>query len=183
MVVSSDVFPDYAVKQVFYEQNLERSDELVINGMQSQLLTRSLCSILKPSLLSCLHNKRIYINENDIEKGVILSLYPYIEGPANAGHVLESVEFIKFVYEHLQLLLTHIQKNSPLEVKKEFKLSQETLTRLQKYCEGIIRGFVQKMSQSCTNNTVSYRRFEQTMGEVMGDPYYITSDHVYTPFT
>ena len=58
----------------------------------------------------------LYINVILIlKKGQILS--PYIEGPPNAGHVLESEEFIKFVYEHLQLLLSHIKKNSPLEVQ------------------------------------------------------------------
>lgn len=178
-----NVFPEYAVKQALREAELERGDEHIITAMQSDLLTRSVLSVLKPAIIHCIHNKRKYINNADIDVGKSLSLFPSSPPPAVCGSLLDANEFYKVVQEHIVLCMTHIEKNVDMKefnIETEYKISQETLTRLQNEIEGCIRGFIQRLAIMNTNP--NFRQFEQVMSNVLGDSSYVTSDHTYSPF-
>lgn len=173
-------FPEYAVKQAFHEINLERGDEHVITAMQSDLLTRCLFSILKGAMIHCIHKKRKYINEVDIAVGKSLCIFPFRDPPKNSGALIDPNEFVDLVQEHIELCASHIKKYTELEVDKEYKISHETLTKLQSDIESSIRGFVYKLSIQ-SNGNVNFRQFEILMSNILGDPSYMHMDHNYVP--
>jgi histone H3/H4 len=174
-----NVFPDYAVKQVFYEEKVERNDEHIITVMQSDLVTRCLLSVLKPACIHCVNNKRKFINEKDIDVGRSLSIFPAKDKPENAGFLLNLNEFEIVVKEHIALCMTQVAKQCPeIQLEKEYKLSQDTMLRLQQEIEACIRGFVSEMGSN-----ISFRGFEITMGKILGDSSYVYYDQGYTPFS
>ncbi len=180
-----EVFPEYAVKQSFREQNLERNDEMIVTAMQSDLVTRCLFSLLKPAMIHCMNKKRKYINEKDIEIGKCLSIFPSQDPPENAGHLIDSYEFIKIANEHISLCGNYINENMKIQ-KENYKISQDTMIKLQNEIEANIRGFVNKLSfysKNNGNNAVNYKQFEQVMSIIYGDESYTTSHHDYIPFS
>lgn len=173
-----NVFPEYAVKQAFHEGKVERNDEHIITVMQSDLVTRCLLSILRPAIIHCINNKRKFINEKDIDIGKSLSIFPSKEKPGGAGFLLDSAEFISIVKEHIVLCTNQISKQcTEFTLEKEYKLSNESMNKLQNEVESCIRGFVGELGSS-----VSFRQFEITMGKILGDSSYVYYDQGYTPF-
>lgn len=172
------VFPEYAVKQAFHEGHVERNDEHIISAMQSDLVTRCLFSILKPALIHCVNNKRKFINERDIDVGKSLSIFPTKPKPDNAGALLNSPEFTNIVKDHILLCCNQITKQCPdIVLEKEYKLSSDSLNKLQSEVESCIRGFVGELG-----NNVSFRQFETTMGKILGDSSYVYYDQGYVVF-
>lgn len=171
------VFPEYAVKQVFHENDIKRNDEHIIGLMQSDLVSRCVHCILKPALIRCISNKRKFINEKDITVGTSLSIFPKKEKPAKAGALLKEIEFQKTIREHIALCLSIISKQcSELAIENEYKISNDTMVVLQLAVESCIRGFVDKLGMNA-----SYKQFEIVMSEIMGDPSYIYSDQEFIP--
>ena len=178
------VFPEYAVKQSFHEADLQRSDEYIITAMQSDLLTRCLFSILKSALIHCVFKKRKFINERDIEIGKALCIFPSKSAPQGAGNLLDPNEFYHIVLEHIELCVSHISRNmTDVVLEKEYKISQDTIMKLQSGIEACIRGFVQKLANSSQGGVVSFRQFEIVMGQVLGDSSYVNFDHSYVPIS
>jgi hypothetical protein len=175
-----DVFPEYAVKQSLHEVDLQRSDEYILTAMQSDLLTRCLFNVLKSALLHCISKKRKYINERDIEVGQCLCIFPFKPAPPGAGNLLDPNEFYSIVLEHIELCVNHISKNIDIVCEKGYKISQDSIMKLQMQVEGCIRGFVQKLSNS-SQGSVSFRQFEMVMGSVLGDTSYTLCDNGYIP--
>jgi histone H3/H4 len=172
-----NVFPDYAVKQAFYENNVERSDEHIISVMQSDLISRCLLSILKPAFILCVNNKRKFINERDIDVGKSLCIFPFQRKPVDAGHLLNAGEFGYVVKEHVDLLKQQITKQCPeIQFEKEYKMSSDTLNKLQDEVESCIRGFVQELGSN-----VSFKHFEITMAKILGDDSYVYDNQGYIP--
>lgn len=174
-----NVFPDYAVKQAFHEADLKIGDELIITAMQSDLLTRCLMSVLKGAVVHCSHKKRKFISEKDVEIGRCLSIFP-TQDPDGCGLLLDPAHFIHIVQDHLQLCMTHISKLTGLVQETRYRLSQETMNKLQSEVEAAIRGFLARMGLQ--RRIVTLRQFEITMGKILGDPTYVTSDRVYTHY-
>lgn len=172
------VFPEYAVKQVFNEFNVEREDELVISAMQSDLLSRCLVSLLKPALLHCIHNKRKFINEADLNIGKILNIFPYKDAPV--GSLIDAREFVCIVEDHIQLCVEHIRKSIPTLVVCDYKMSQETMMILQLHVESCIRGFVYYVGGE--SGSATYRSFETAMANILGDSSYCSFDQGYKSF-
>lgn len=175
------VFPEYAVKQAFHEVDLQRGDEYIITAMQSDLLSRCLFSILKSALIHCVFKKRKFINERDIEIGKALCIFPSKKAPQGAGNLLDPNEFYHIVLEHIELCVSHISKNmTDATLEKEYKISQDTIMKLQSGIEACIRGFVHKLAIS-SQGVVSFRQFEAVMGQTLGDSSYVNIDHSYVP--
>lgn len=173
------VFPEYAVKQAFHEANLERNDELIISAMQASLVTRCLYSILKPAMLNCVHNKRKLINADDLDLARALTMFPMRCKPADAGLLLDSIEFKHMVQEHLRFLTSYLTRScAGANFEGDYKLSQEMIFKLQDLTEECIRGFVHLLEAHGTGQ-VSFRMFETTMADVLGDPSYINFDQGY----
>lgn len=173
-----NVFPEYAVKQAFHEGKVERSDEHIISAMQSDLVTRCLFGILKPAIIHCVNSKRKFINDKDIDIGKSLSIFPSKDKPENAGFLLDSMEFQVIVKDHIQLCCNQISKQcSDIQLETEYKLSAESMVKLQNEVESCIRGFVGELG-----NQVSFRQFEMTMGKILGDSSYIYYDQGYVVF-
>lgn len=173
-----NVFPEYAVKQAFHESKVERSDEHVISVMQSDLITRCLFGILKPAIIHCINSKRKFINEKDVEVGKKLTIFPSKEKPEGAGLLLNSCEFSDIVKEHIMLCTNQIMKQcAEITLESEYKLSSDTMSKLQNEVESCIRGFVHELG-----STASFRQFEITMGKILGDPTYVYYDQGYVPY-
>ena len=173
-----NVFPDYAVKQAFHEAKVERSDEHVISVMQSDLVTRCVIGILRPAIIHCINNKRKFINEKDIEVGASLTIFPSKKKPEGAGFLLDVTEFVTIIKEHIHLCIIQISKQCPeIGLEKEYKLSHDTMMKLQMEVESCIRGFVAAIGPN-----VSFRQFEVTMGKILGDPSYVLYDQGYIPY-
>lgn len=177
-------FPEYAVKQAFHEQNLERGDEHIVGAMQSDLLSRCITSIVKPALLVCIHHKRKFVNENDIQVGKALNIFPVKNPPEKSGSLVDSREFVNIVDDHMKLCIEHITKNLNGQdlVASEYKISQETMSKLQMEVEACIRGFVDKLGSHVNGGTVSFRNFETVMGQILGDSSYVTFDQGYVSY-
>lgn len=178
-MLSKLVFPEYAVKQAFHEANLDRGDEHVITAMQSDLVTRCLFQIVKGALIHCVHNKRKFISERDIEIGKAMCVFPFKEAPPNAGALLDGNEFVNMVNQHIQMCVTHMQKHIDLK-QEQYKISSETLTKLQTEVEACIRGFVHKLAMS--SDSVTFKQFENMMATVLGDPSYTQFEQGYVVF-
>lgn len=174
-----EVFPEYAVKQALHEVHLERGDEHIITAMQSDLVTRCTVSLLKGALLHCTHKKRKFISEIDIDKGRVLSVFRYKSPPSSAGPLLDGRVFTQFVTEHIKLVVNHIEKGAGDAVEREYKISQETLAKLQSGVEGGIRGFVDELKQ-ISEGVVGFRQFEVAMGNVLQDPTYVSHDQIFS---
>ena len=177
-----EVFPEYAVKQAFHEYNLERGDEQIIICMQSDLVTRCLYSILKSALIHCIHNKRKFIQEIDVNVGKSLNIFPTENPPPDSGSLLSSHAFPQIVNEHLLLCKQHIAKNCDIQLEPEYKLSQETYYKLQLLIESCIRGFVKMLSKHTQNSPANFRHFEIVMSKLLGDPSYLNYELGYSPF-
>jgi histone H3/H4 len=181
-MIWKDVFPEYAVKQAFHEENLERSDEHIITAMQSDLLSRCLYSILKNALVHCTHKKRKFVSTEDIEIGKQLCIFPSKIKPAEAGSLLDSAYFQHIVHDHINLFTQQFLKQCSDVQINEYKLSAESYKKLQEEVEGCIRGFVNEMRNRSLNGTISFKQFESTMSKIIGDPTYIIYDQGYVKF-
>ena len=177
-----DVFPEYAVKQAFHEFNLERGDEQIVLSMQSDLVSRCLYSILKSALIHCLHNKRKFIQEVDIQVGLSLSIFPTHVAPSNCGSLLNSNIFPNIVNEHVLLCKHHISKNCNIQLEPEYKLSQDTYVKLQLLVESCIRGFVHLLIKQTNRQPANFRHFEIVMSKILGDPSYMNFELGYSPY-
>lgn len=175
------VFPDYAVKQCFHEQDVDRGDENIIVSMQSDLVSRILFSILKGALINCINKKRKFINERDIEIGVALCIFPFEKGPFDAGNLLDIKEFPDFVNQHIKLCFSSFDKLLTDDRQDlTFRVSQDTVTKLQRETEGCIRGFVKKMAMTAGGNVINYRHFDTAMSHTLADPSYMQLDQSFT---
>ena len=185
------VFTEHKIKEIFDEVNLKRGDEHITTAIQSDLVSRILCSVLKGAIIHCISGKRKYINEHDIEIGKCLSIFSMkdikdvkeTKEPRRSG-LLDVNSFNHVVEEHVKLLVAHMRKNFPeVSLEKEYKISNETLGILRLDVESQMRGFIMILAaRTSGNGCVSFRQFESVMGEVLGDASYESFDAGYSPY-
>ena len=110
-----------------------------------------------------------------------MCIFPSKSAPQGAGNLLDPNEFYHIVLEHIELCVSHISKNmTDIVLEKEYKISQDTIMKLQSGIEACIRGFVQKLANS-SQGVVSFRQFETVMGQILGDSSYVNFEHSYVP--
>ena len=162
------VFPDFAVKQAMREVNMEREDDVVITSIQSDLLTRCMNVVLKGAVVSCVHNKRRYINERDIEYALQTTVYPISAVHSNqVGYLLDTRQMGVMCQLHITLV-SEMMTRSGIEVG-EIKISADILLVVQEAVERLIRGFFSFFKREGSGHGYGYRLFDQTMSQLTGD--------------
>jgi histone H3/H4 len=171
-----NVFPEYCVKQVLAEHNLERGDEQIIYLLQNQLLPRVLLDIVKGATHSAIIGKRKNINDLDIEHSLMLARFK-ASATVSKNRILDSKLFQSAVNDVLQYHLNFLKKHN-IEVKDAPKLSSSSIVTLQNVCESCIRTFVSKLTpffqRYVNNNSFDMLMFD-TLGFISNEGYITVS--------
>lgn len=161
----ANIFPDFAVKQLFHEYHVEREDDLVLALVQNDLLVRCINDVLKGALVSAMHSKHKYISQKDIAYGAQTSTLPFAEGHAD-GFLLDTRKFGNYCAEHV-LMLTQMLSRSGVETL-DVKLSSEMLLTLQECVEGFVRGLMAHVVCKSGRPRIGYRHMDACLGEFFG---------------
>lgn len=163
------VFPDFAVKQAMREVNIEREDDVIIASVQSDLLSQCINIILKGAVVSCVHHKRKYISERDIQHALNSTTFPISSvQSSHVGYLLDTRQLGLLCQMHI-CLISDMMKRSGIEVG-EIKVSAEILLTMQEAVERLLRGFFEVFKTDGEGRSYGYRLFDQTIGRLIGDP-------------
>lgn len=168
-MIHEQVFPDFAVKQAMRECEIEREDDIIISSIQSDLLTRCVNSIIKGAVVSCVHNKRKYINERDIAYALSATTFPVSSVESTkVGYLLDTRQLGMMCQMHISLIQDMMQRGG-IEVT-DIKISADVLLLLQEGVERLLRGFFCVFKTEGKGRSYGYRLFDQTMSQLVGDP-------------
>lgn len=163
------VLPDGSIRSLFRELNLERSDDIVIASMQAELVPACITPLLKSMMVSCMLNKRKYINERDIEYARRVSTLPCSKRKSlDKGYLLDTRLFGKVCSAHIDTILDVMQKQNMEAPTVSF--SAEMLVHIQDLVEAHIRGCCEFFAAQSGQRAYSYRLFDNHLAQLMGEP-------------
>lgn len=167
--MQTDVFPEYAVKQAFRENKRDRDDDMVIISIQSDLLSRCIVQLIKGAIVSCVLNKRKYINERDVIYSLNTTHYPRSNiRSKDQGYILDTRHFGRFCVNHIKLIVDSLKRQHVLKDNEDIKVSAEIIVILQENTERMIRGFMEEFCKA-NSSCVGYRQFDVFMNEIIGE--------------
>jgi histone H3/H4 len=178
MIDYKSVFPSHSVKKVFQEEKVDRTDDMVIDAIQSILVSQCITLLLKPAILSCVNSGRKYIQERDIDISVTVCPFPAKDKPKDAGSLFNMAAFERMVLSHMKFIFDYISRMG-IDIDKTIKLSTENVVYLQRNIEKLIRGFVHEMKKN--GSVLTYNVFMMTMVDLTGDESIASLNHTFTP--
>ena len=164
------VFPGFAVKQAMREVEIDREDDIVVSSIQADLTTKCVNLIMKGAIVSCLHNKRKYINERDVAYALATTTFPVSPvHPSEVGYLLDTRQLGAMCHTHIELISDICER---LGIKKvpEIKISADTLLIVQDAVERLIRGFFAVFKKDGEGRAYGYRLFDNSLSCIVGDP-------------
>ena len=162
----NDCFPEYCIRQVLSEYNLERGDDHIIGMIQNDLFPLIIMDLIKSCITSAVCAKHKIISDIDIENALKLSSFK-TNVPPNKNHIIDHRHLAPIVNESIEVFIYTLDKNF---IKLDFipKFSASSLATFQRVCESCIRTFVSNL-KPFYNNLVNRGSYQACITKIMGD--------------